>query len=72
VRGLFDGDSGADRTPGTYPSSHRYEEGELRVIAIGPTFESLLADAFDQIRGSAKGNVAIMLRMLGRFKPSPV
>jgi uncharacterized membrane protein len=47
------------------PSSHRYEEGELRVIAIGPTFASLVAASFDQIRTSAQGNVAIMLRMLG-------
>ena len=47
------------------PSSHCYEDGGLRVIAIGPTFASLVAEAFDQIRGSANGNVAIMLRMLG-------
>lgn len=46
------------------PSSHRYEDGELRVIAIGPTFASLVAESFDEIRGSASGNVAIMLRML--------
>jgi uncharacterized membrane protein len=45
-------------------SSRRYEDGELRVITIGPTFASLVAESFDQIRGSAKGNVAIMLRML--------
>ncbi len=48
----------------TIPSSHRYEEGELRVIAIGQTFVSLAAASFDQIRDSATGNVAIMLRML--------
>jgi uncharacterized membrane protein len=46
------------------PSYRRYEEGELREITIGPTFEGLLAESFDQIRGSAKDNVAIMLRML--------
>jgi uncharacterized membrane protein len=46
------------------PSSHRFEERELRVITIGPTFASLVAESFDQIRESAKGNVAIMLRML--------
>ena len=50
------------------PSSRRYEEGELRVITIGPSFEGLLAEAFDQIRGSAKGNVAIMLRLLGALQ----
>ncbi len=32
---------------------------------MAPTFESLLSSAFDQIRRNAKGNVSIMLRMLG-------
>ncbi len=50
------------------PSSHRYEEGELRVIAKGPSFESLLAESFDQIRSNAKGDVAIMSRILGAFQ----
>jgi uncharacterized membrane protein len=50
------------------PSSHRYEEGELRVIAIGPSFAGLVAESFDQIRGSAIGNLGIMLRMLGALQ----
>lgn len=50
------------------PSIHRYEEGELRVIAKGPSFESLLAESFDQIRSNAKGNVAVMSRMLGALQ----
>ncbi len=50
------------------PSSHRYEGGELRIIAIGPTFASLAAESFDQIRASACGNVGIMLRMLGALQ----
>ena len=50
------------------PSSHRYEEGELRVIAIGPTFAGLVAESFDQIRASAVGNVGVMLRMLGALQ----
>ncbi|MBW6463600.1 MAG: DUF2254 domain-containing protein [Firmicutes bacterium] len=50
------------------PSSHRYEEGELRVIVKGPSFESLLAESFDQIRSLAKGDVAIMSRMLDAFQ----
>ena len=54
--------------PRRIPSSHRQEEGELRVITIGPTFASLVAESFDQIRGSAKGNVAVMLRMLGALQ----
>lgn len=48
-----------------HPPTHRYEGEALRVIAIVPTFEGLLAEAFDQIRGSAEGNVAIIARMLG-------
>lgn len=50
------------------PSSYRYEEGEVRVIAIGSTFDGLVAESFDQIRGSAAGNAAIMLRMLGALQ----
>lgn len=46
------------------PSSLRFEAGELRVIAIGPTFASLVAESLDQIRGSAGGNLSIMMRML--------
>jgi uncharacterized membrane protein len=33
--------------PRQIPSSRRYEEGKLRVIAIGPSFESLLSESFD-------------------------
>jgi uncharacterized membrane protein len=50
------------------PSSHRYEDGQLRIIAIGPTFASLAAESFDQIRASACGKVGIMLRMLGALQ----
>jgi len=48
-----------------FPPSHRYDGEALRVITLAPTFEGLLAEAFDQIRRSAEGNVAIMERMLG-------
>lgn len=46
------------------PSAHHYADGELRVIAIRQSFANLVAESFDEIRGSATGNVAIMLRML--------
>ncbi|HEX5068068.1 MAG TPA: DUF2254 domain-containing protein [Myxococcota bacterium] len=46
------------------PTPHRLDEGELRVIARGPSFETLLADAFDQIRQNAGGNVAVLTRQL--------
>ena len=50
------------------PSAYRYEEGKLRLLAVGPSFSHLLDEAFDQIRGSAAGNVAILLRVLGGLK----
>jgi uncharacterized membrane protein len=34
------------------------------VIALGPTFANLAAEAFDQIRDAGSDNVAILLRML--------
>ena len=43
---------------------HRLDHGELRVIARGPSFASLLAEAFDQIRQNAAGNVAVLTRLL--------
>ena len=50
-----------------FPLVHHYEEDTLRVIAIVPSFESLLSEAFDQIRANAETNVAILLRMLSGF-----
>ena len=49
-------------------SSQQFEDGQLRIITVGPTFASLVAASFDQIRESAKGNVAIMIRMLGALE----
>jgi len=48
-----------------FPPAYYREGDALRVIAIVPTFADLLAEAFDQIRGSAEVNVAILARMLG-------
>lgn len=45
-------------------TAHRLDQGELRVIARGPSFPSLLAEAFDQIRQNAEGNVAVLTRQL--------
>ncbi|MEX1113348.1 MAG: DUF2254 domain-containing protein [Patescibacteria group bacterium] len=45
-------------------SPSRSEGGQLRVINRGPTFPGLLADAFDQIRQNAEGNVAVLERLL--------
>lgn len=48
-----------------FESIHYLDQGKLRIITRGPSFESLLAEAFDQIRQNSAGNVAIMERMLG-------
>ncbi len=48
-----------------FPHVYNYEGDVLRVVAIVPSFESLLAEAFDQIRSSAEVNIAILARMLG-------
>lgn len=50
-----------------FPPLYRYEGETLRVVAIVPSFEGLLAEAFDQIRANAEVNVAILARMLGAF-----
>ena len=46
------------------PSPYRFDQGELRLITIGPTFPDLVTEAFDQIRGSAEGNVVVMIRIV--------
>jgi len=48
-----------------FPPVHHYEAETLRVIAIVPSFEDLLVEAFDQIRANAEANVGILVRMLG-------
>ena len=50
------------------PSYLRYDDGELRVIAKGPNFESLLHESFCQIRDIAKGDIVIILRLLIAFQ----
>jgi len=47
-----------------FPPREHYCEGALRVVSVEQTFETLLADAFSQIRGSAQGNFAVLARML--------
>ena len=45
-------------------SPYRADGGVVRVIACGPTFESLLRTAVDEIRQSAGGNVSVLARLL--------
>ena len=51
-----------------FPTSLRYDEGQLSVITIAPNFQSLLSEAFDQIRGGADGNVGVIARMLSAIE----
>lgn len=44
--------------------AHRVHEGRLCVIARGASFETLLGEAFDQLRHSAEGNFAVLTRQL--------
>jgi uncharacterized membrane protein len=42
----------------------RKKQDELRVIVRGPSFDSLLAESFDQIRQNAESNIAILICLL--------
>ena len=49
-------------------SPYRRDKGDggaLRVIAMGPSFESLAGGALNQIRQNAGGNIAVLDRLLG-------
>jgi uncharacterized membrane protein len=58
----------AHLAPRKFPASRRYENNKLCVITMAPTFEAFVTEAFEQIGGSAEGNVAIMARMLSAFE----
>ncbi len=45
-------------------SRYRTKDGELRLLTRGPTFSSLVAEAYEQIRQNAGGNVAVLARLL--------
>ncbi len=49
----------------TIPSDYRYDdEGNLKLIARGPTFGGMLALGFDQIRASAEGNASLLVKLV--------
>jgi uncharacterized membrane protein len=45
-------------------TARRSHEGSLRIIARGPTFDSLVAEAIDEIRQNGAGNVTVLTRLL--------
>lgn len=48
---------------------YRMAAGRLRVVAKGPSFESLLKMALNEIRQNAAGNVAVLARLLSVQEP---
>lgn len=46
---------------------YRTVEGELRVLVVAPSFHDYVGTAFDQIRISGNGNLAILMRLLKAF-----
>lgn len=42
----------------------RAVDGELRVVARGPTYDGLVSAAWDEIRRNAEGNVSVLARLL--------
>ncbi|WP_181373266.1 DUF2254 domain-containing protein [Massilia glaciei] len=50
------------------PSPYRHAGGALKIVAVSPDFAGMLAEAFDQIRRSAGGNVAVILRMIATIE----
>ena len=47
-----------------FPPRHRGEGSDLRVIAVGPTFASLVSLGLDDVRRNAEGNVIVLGRLL--------
>jgi uncharacterized membrane protein len=44
------------------------EDGKLRLIVKGPTFETFISESFDEIRTNAGGNATVILHLLLAFK----
>lgn len=51
--------------PRTFPPRCQHEGEVMRLVTVQPTFELLVGECFDQIRRSANGNLAVMLRIAG-------
>ena len=45
-----------------------FEDGRLRVIVKGPSFERFVGESFDEIRANARGNATVILRLLHSLK----
>ena len=47
---------------------YRWEDGAPRVVGPGPTFESLVRLAFDEVRRNASDNVSVLARQCGTLE----
>jgi len=47
---------------------HCDEDGEIRLLTGGPSYESLVGESFDQIRQTAAGNVAVLDALFGALE----
>lgn len=45
-----------------------FEDGRLRVIVKGPSFERFVGESFDEIRANARGNATVILHLLHSLK----
>lgn len=50
------------------PEPIRVENGVVRVIAIAPTFESLVGQALDDVRRGARGNVTVLDKLIDALR----
>lgn len=51
-----------------FPSPYRFVDGELRLISKAPSFETMVAEAFDQIRQNSEKNVTMLERLLNALQ----
>ncbi|MEO7038442.1 MAG: DUF2254 family protein, partial [Gemmatimonadaceae bacterium] len=58
----------AHAAPRYMPEPIRVENGVVRVIAISPTFESLVGEALDDVRRSARGNVTVLDKLIDALR----
>lgn len=45
-----------------------YQDGQLRVVAKGPTFEMFVEESFDEIRADAAGKTKVILHLINSIK----
>ncbi|QYF95407.1 DUF2254 domain-containing protein [Massilia sp. PAMC28688] len=54
--------------PRGFPSRYQCDGQAVRLVTVQPDYPMLVGEAFDQIRRSADGNVAVLLRIAGTIE----